>query len=227
MWICAIETSSKHGEVALLDPEGGAFCRSFEGELAHAKGLFPALESLLGSRGLEPKDLDLFVVDYGPGSYTGIRVGVAAGKMLAFALGKPVLPVDSLEVLVRNVEEAGIRTAAPVLDAKLGQVYGGAFRTGSFEPILSDFVGTAEELASLLPPDAIVFGDGAVRYRGAFKRFSLGRERWARPRAETVARLGLEAWRAGKRVEALDLVPLYLRLSVAEEKLKRRNRNAR
>ena len=233
-WVCALETSSRHAEVALLDPAGR--CRSMRcgGELSQGKDLFPSLYRLLEEEGRAPEDLDLLAVDVGPGSYTGIRVGVTAGKVLAAALGKPVVPVNCFDCVVANVDSpydsSGEMCVAPILDAKLGQVYAAVFRLRHDgtppEPILRDFVGSIEELVLKLPREAVVFGDGADRYAEEVTGFARGDPGWAQPRAEVVARLGRDVFAAGGSVAPDALVPLYPRVSVAEQKLVERGSHA-
>ena len=228
MWVCALETSSAAGEVALLSPEDRCLSLQLGVASAHARDLFPTLERLLAEAGVGRRDLDLLVVDVGPGSYTGIRVGVTAAKMLALALDRPVVPVDSLEILGCNAREGGACVvAAPVLDAKLGHVYGAAFRTTSpLERLCADFVGTPEALAGQLPPEAVVYGDGVARYGEMFAAFAAGDPGWARPRAETAARLGKASFAAGGAVDPCTLTPAYLRVSEAERKRMEKERYA-
>ncbi len=226
MWICAFETSSQVGEVALLDPEGACRTARMSAALSHGRDLLPSLSALLAEAGRAPEDLDLLAVDCGPGSYTGIRVGVTAAKTLAFALGKPVVPVDSLRVLLANVDAAGAAAAAPVIDARLGQVYAAVFSLPSRSPVLSDFVGTVDELRPHLPPGAVVFGDATARYQDGFAGFAIGPASWSQPRAEAVARLGAEAFRAHGGVAPDDIVPRYLRVSDAERRRRERHDHA-
>jgi tRNA threonylcarbamoyladenosine biosynthesis protein TsaB len=221
MWVCAIETSSRFGEVALREPGGTCHQLTFANELSHGRDLFPALRDLLSLVGRRPSDIKLLAVDCGPGSYTGLRIGVTAAKTLAFSLGTPVVPVNSLDVLARNAVDQGVRNVAPIIDAKMGQVYGAAFALDPPRRLLPDFVGPVEELLPLLPPDAVVFGDGVARYRAALSGFQAGPEPWGQPRAAAVAELGSQAFLAGGGVDAHALAPLYLRLSTAEQKLQR------
>ena len=109
--VCAFETSSRYAEVALLDPEGGCASLECEGELSQGRDLIPCLRRRLESMGLGIEAVDLFAVDSGPGSYTGIRVGVTAAKVLAFALRKPVVPVNSFDAILWNVRKAEARGA--------------------------------------------------------------------------------------------------------------------
>ena len=88
-----------------------------------------------------------------------------------------------------------------------------------FEPVLTDFVGSAAELATRLPPEAVIFGDGAERYAETLAPFRRGDPAWARPRAEAVARLGEAAFRKEGGHDPATLAPVYLRVSVAEQKL--------
>jgi tRNA threonylcarbamoyladenosine biosynthesis protein TsaB len=226
MWICALETSSQFGEVALLDPEGRCRTVVLSAALSHGRDLFPALAALLSECDRKPEEIDLFAVDRGPGSYTGIRVGVTAAKTLAFALGKPVVAVDSLAVLVCNVDTPGVDVAAPIMDARLGQVYAGVYRVATRAALLSDYVGTLDALVPQLPPGAVVFGDAIARYCEKLAPFAAGPAAWSQPRAEVVARLGKEAFLAGRAVAPDALVPHYLRVSDAERKRKEKGSHA-
>jgi tRNA threonylcarbamoyladenosine biosynthesis protein TsaB len=226
MWICALETSSQFGEVAVLDPEGCCRVHALSAALSHARDLFPALTALLAAVGRTPGELDLIAVDHGPGSYTGIRVGVTAAKTLAYALGRPVVAVDSLAVLARNVDATDVEFAAPVIDARLGQVYASIYRVGTRAPILGDFVGAVDALVPQLPPGTVVFGDAVERYREKFAAFAHGPAAWSQPRAEIVARLGRETFLASGATAPDALVPHYLRVSDAERKRKEREAHA-
>ena len=227
MWICGIETTTRSGEVALLKDEKPAGVRSFEGQCAHAAGIFPSLRGLLRSCGIGPADVDLFVVDRGPGSYTGVRVGVAAAKVLAFALERPVVGVGLFEVIAQNLpSDLTAPAAACILDARLGQVYAALYELPERRPVFLNFVGSPEELLPRLPQGTVVFGDGIMRYSEVFGGFERGDADWARPRASVVARLGARRFLEQGAEELDKLTPLYLRLSVAEQKLRQREAEA-
>ncbi len=231
MWVCALETTSRHGSAALLDPDGVCHGRDFPGTLNHVKDLFPTLISLCDSCAVERERIDLFAVNYGPGSYTGIRIGVTAAKTLAFALKKKVAAVNGLDVLYQNCDRTQAPFFSPVIDAKINQVYAACYRSDSDEPVFSNFVGTVEELAEKLPPETMVFGDGALRYRRELKGFAAGPDDWSQPTADHVAILGRRQHLETDGAEPHTLSPLYLRIPEAErmirsqKELKERNKH--
>ncbi|KAF0243770.1 MAG: hypothetical protein FD180_3093 [Planctomycetota bacterium] len=218
MFIAAIETSGTRGGVALADGDELLGEESFEEGMVHGRALVPALDRILRKAGIAPKELGLVAVDVGPGSYTGVRVGVAAARMLALAVGCPVAPVVSLDVLAENAEDLE-DFVCPVLDARWEQVYAAAYRRdwvwlrtdgpAAYRP---------EELAARLAPGTTVFGSGVDKYPEVFARFPKGPASWGVPKAEIVARLGWQAFQTGATDECNILRPLYLRPTEAEVK---------
>lgn len=227
MWLCAVETSSTLGEITLMNPDGECITHVFTETLTHARDFFPGLQTLLKRCGITRQDIGGFAVNNGPGSYTGIRIGVTAAKMLAYALDKPVVPVNGLKVLLANLPEGAAPVAAPVLDAKLNQVYASVQRFSSKSMLLENFVGSVSDLAGKLPPETMVFGDGAIRYQDQLAGFAMGPEVWGRPQAAVVARLARPVFLAGQGLAAEALMPLYLRVSEAERKLAEKKRAER
>ena len=218
MFIAAIETSGTRGGVALADDGELVGEESFESGMVHGRSLVPALDRLLKKAGIAPRDLGLVAVDVGPGSYTGVRVGVAAARMIALAVGCPVAPIMSLDVLAENAEDLE-DFVCPILDARWEQVYAASFRRdwvwlrtngpAAYKP---------EELAARLAAETTVFGSGVAAYETVFARFPKGPAEWGVPRAEVVARLGWQAFQTGATDECNILRPLYLRPTEAEVK---------
>jgi len=215
MKVLGIETSGERGGVALLEDDRVLAVRRFTEGMVHGREIAPALRAMLLDLGLSPGALDLVACDIGPGSYTGLRVGLAAAKGLAFALGKPLVGVPSLDALA-EAARGRARLLCPVLDARWGQIYGALYedgrRTGEFraEP--------PEAFAARVPPGALVFGDALETYGELFRhRSQAPRELWD-PRPETIALLGGRLHRQGLCGDPAALVPLYLRPTEAELK---------
>ncbi|MCC6738611.1 MAG: tRNA (adenosine(37)-N6)-threonylcarbamoyltransferase complex dimerization subunit type 1 TsaB [Planctomycetia bacterium] len=216
MFIAAIETSGPRGGVALADDDELLGEESFEEGMVHGRALVPALDRLVKKAGIRPADLGLVAVDVGPGSYTGVRVGVAAARMLAMAVACPVAPVVSLDVLAENAEDLE-DFVCPILDARWEQVYAATYRrdwvwlrTGG------PAAWSPARLVERLPRDMTVFGGGVDRYPAEFAGFARGPAEWAVPRAEVVALLGWQAFQAGSCGDHNLLRPLYLRPTEAE-----------
>ncbi len=226
MKLAAIETSGAIGSVALVEDNRTVAHRSFEHGAHHGRELVPTLKELFQRVGWKPgKDLDLLAVDVGPGSYTGLRVGIACAKTISYLTGVPLVGVVSLDALAENAP-GQIPCACPVLDAKRKEVYAAIYsrRDGVVVRETDLMVIRPEELLSKLPRPALLLGDGTA----AFMQLPLdneieiaSQELW-RVRAETVGRLGLRLYESGKRDDAFRLRPIYLRRPGAEEKLQAR-----
>ena len=196
----------------------------------HSQTLLPMAEGLLKTCGTAPGELDFFAVTRGPGSFTGLRIAIAAAKGLAMAAGKPCVGVSTLEGLARNL--AGFEgTAAAVMDALCGQLYAGLFSLEGGEVIRAEedcaisIQELGEKLERIKKPVFLV-GDGAeLCYNKLMETKSAGdRLRLAPPhlryqRAAAVGAAALAAWIRGEALDAGELVPAYLRLPQAEREL--------
>src|SRR5882672_8375811 len=122
----AIETSGRIGSVALIDEVGAIEEREFPHGLQHAAGLIPLIDELCAKRGWTPGDLREVYVSAGPGSFTGLRIGITLAKTLAFATGARLVAVPTMRGLVENASSEGLQ-AIVVLDAKREQVFAARF----------------------------------------------------------------------------------------------------
>jgi len=230
MRVLGIETSAQVGSVALLEIGGdGAETRveerSFEKGLRHGRDLVPTIDALAHDWGLQPDAIDLFAVSQGPGSYTGIRVGVTCAKTLAYSLGKPVVGVPSLDVLASNAPRAGRVCAA--LDAKRKRVYFCTFRRED-----ADLAAEAPyralpvaEAAAAVQPGDFVIGDALQLYAREFaaRTAVLAEEALWLPHAAFVARLGARKLRLRGADDTFALAPIYLHRPEAEEVWERKH----
>ncbi len=221
MRILAIETSGSVGSVAIW--EDGATVReeSFQRGLVHGKALLPTIARLLEQAGWEKTSLGLIAVSQGPGSYTGVRVGVATAKALAYALGCPILGVSTMDALALGHLPATV-ALCPVVDARWEQVYTGLYQWsgGEIHRVWEPRAMRPDELARALPEKAHLFGDGLKRYGPLFQREGVtfgGEEEWV-CHAHAVASLAARDFALGRRDDAATLVPLYLRPTEAEVK---------
>jgi tRNA threonylcarbamoyladenosine biosynthesis protein TsaB len=193
----------------------------------HAEVLLPALEGLLKLTGTSLGQVDLLACTFGPGSFTGVRMGVTTAKTFALALGKPIVGVSTLEALAMNAMPCS-GLVSPILDARRGQVYAGLYRTGPDgfpERLVPDCLTDVVRWVRDLPEGEAVFvGSGAVQYsdrlpvRPAGRSPSPGTDRH-RIRASAVALLGNRDHARGKAGDALHFLPQYLRLSEAESRI--------
>jgi len=221
MLVLGVESSGPRGGVALLEDGRTLGEALFEAGMVHGREIAPAADRLLRAAGKGPADLGLVAVDIGPGSYTGLRVGLAAAKGLAYALGRPLIGVPSLDVLAEAAAGQGAALATAI-DAKWDQVYGALYEVKNGRPArISDMVAERPEaFAARVPPGAVVVGDALERHAALFTARGARlapRELWT-PRPAVVASLGWERHRGGAQDDAATLVPLYLRKTEAEEK---------
>jgi tRNA threonylcarbamoyladenosine biosynthesis protein TsaB len=190
----------------------------------HAEVLLPALEKLLLLTGITLDQIDLLACTTGPGSFTGVRIGVSTTKGLALAAGKPIVGVSTLEALAMNAFPSQV-LICPLLDARRDQVYAGLYRMGpdGFPEIVTpDRLTDIAQLIRDLPADEIDFiGDGALRYRDRIFESRPGRcdsagSRRHRLHASPVGLIGIHRYSQGRGEDPLTFSPRYLRLSGAE-----------
>ncbi|MBI5014611.1 MAG: tRNA (adenosine(37)-N6)-threonylcarbamoyltransferase complex dimerization subunit type 1 TsaB [Deltaproteobacteria bacterium] len=191
----------------------------------HSRRLFRLIDAALEGAGVAKGDLNAVAVTAGPGSFTGLRIGVAAAKGIAYGLGLPLAGVSTLEALAAGAMPfPGV--VAPILDARKGQVYGGAWDGRTGQRVVPEGVWEPSALAAALAEGTgpvLVLGSGLGPYAEIFSRalgerfLAVDSSRWA-VAVRQVARLGLRELEAGRAVEPARLVPIYFRLSEAEEK---------
>lgn len=167
--------------------------------------------------GGEPGGVGLIAVSTGPGSYTGLRVGLTFAKTFVAETGTPVVGVSSLDVIAANVSEA--RPVCVVVDARLGRVYA-AMYDGGGSKVLGDTVARPEDVAKRLTHDTLVVGDALKRHRTAFAKVAAVSDDesvwW--PKAASVGRLGWRKFVAGGGDNPEMLTPRYLARPQAEVK---------
>ena len=210
-----IESSGLRGGVALVEGDAVRAMRLFDKGMVHGREIAPAIRALCDETGWRLEELDLLACDIGPGSYTGLRVGLAAAKGLAFALGRPLVGVASLDAMADAA--AGLAPVlCPAIDAKWEQIYGAVYVDG--RRTTEYLAEKPAAFAARVPKDATVLGDALDAYGELFRDVAQGpRELW-HPRPDTVARLGLRLHAQGVRHDAASLAPLYLRPTEAEIK---------
>jgi tRNA threonylcarbamoyladenosine biosynthesis protein TsaB len=231
--ILALETSGRIGSVALLEATGGAATVLEEvtlpAEVRTARSLVPEMDRLLRAHGWAPGDIDLVGTTIGPGSFTGLRIGVVAAKTLAYACGSKLAAVHTLAALAEPVlaERAGTFTRLwTVLDAQRQELFAASFdgagRTASAACTpATEVIAIDVWLARLAPGDA-VFGPPAAKLAPHLPSgVSIVASGGSEPSAAAAGRLAFEAYVRGGCVRPLELVPNYYRRSAAEEKMAR------
>lgn len=216
MNVLALDSSTDLLSVALVTPEGKAEA-SLDLGLRHAERIVDLVDFCLSRASLKPTDLDLIACARGPGSFTGLRIGMATAKGMALALGKPWISVPTLDCLAWG-REAFQGAVAPVLDGRRGRVYTAVYERGTR---VTDWLDVPlARLAELLDtyPEALLTGPDADLFEElAAERSGFHVDRRARdPAARALAELAAEAF-ARDGGAAPDEGPLYLRPSEAEE----------
>jgi tRNA threonylcarbamoyladenosine biosynthesis protein TsaB len=215
--ILAIETSGAVGGIALLDNDQLLSESFFEKGMVHGRELAPSIEQTTKTYGIPLSEIDLIAVDIGPGSFTGLRVGLATAKGLCLGLHKPILGVVSLDAMAEAARGKG-DSLCPLLDAKWDQLYGAIFTAEGRSEIFSE---KPEECVHKIPSGTTIFGTALEKYAELFRNYpTLGSE-FAYPKPSEIGRIAARDYAAGRRDDISSLVPLYLRPTDAEIKFKR------
>jgi tRNA threonylcarbamoyladenosine biosynthesis protein TsaB len=186
---------------------------------SHSASLPALVDGVLEDAGLRIEDVEAVAVSIGPGSFTGLRVGLALAKGIAFAGGLPLVGVPTLEALAHVADAAVGETICAALDARKREVYAALFAAEASGPrrLTPDLALTPEELAARLAPPCVLLGDAGAVYgevlgtRAAIRPFATHH-----PRGDVVARLGLARLAAGDAAHAATLEPVYVRAPDAE-----------
>ena len=223
MKILALESSAKAASCAVL-ADGEVLATAWQATgLTHSRTLLPMVEDMLKNSELSVQDMDAVAVAAGPGSFTGLRIGIAAVKGLAWAAEKPCIPVSTLEAMAWPLAhlEGNIVCA---MDARRQQIYNAVFLAegGELTRLREDravsLEDAADDLAGLDVPVFIV-GDGAKLCFDFFQERGIDCQLApAHLRLQSAVGVGLAAWRRWPEgtVSAQELTPVYLRLSQAE-----------
>ena len=220
-----LETSVPAAHVALA--EGGQLvaARRLDEARRHARDLAPAVRDLLAERGWRPRDLHAVLVSRGPGSYTGLRVGIMSAKALAYAVGCPLLAIDTFAAVASQAPD-DVPSLHVLADAQQGKIYVQGFRReapgAEFVPATALAIRPAAEWLAGLGEGDCVSGPGLRKYaRGLPPGVRLVEEPWREPRPEGLLRVGLARLARGERDDLWAVEPLYLRPSSAEEQWER------
>ena len=222
MKLLALDTSGPVAGVALLSEDKIVYECAAVNRMTHSVNLLPMVEEAFVRGGLTLSQLNLLAVVVGPGSFTGVRIGVSTVKGMAHGANLPCVGVDALEALAAGISDTDA-VLCPIQDARAGQVYGAAFRAG-MPPVrlvedmaakLPEYLAIVEKLGVKL----LFLGDGVETYRqaiadamGARACFAPAHLRFLRPASVAM----LAACHADQQMDYLALAPKYLRAPQAE-----------
>jgi tRNA threonylcarbamoyladenosine biosynthesis protein TsaB len=214
--ILALDTATEKGSLALLAHDRVLMEYTLESHGAYLTRLMPGLAALLTNTDREPADLAAVAVSVGPGNFTGLRIGLATAKTLAWSLGRPLVPVPTMEVLAAQFPFSP-HPIGVVMDAKRGEVFWGLFRCPEDRPQVWEEprrlpVG---DLPARLAVPLLLTGPGLDAYPEVFTKLppeiALAPPEMRLPRAPTLARLARHRLNLGLTAPPAQLVPTYLR----------------
>jgi tRNA threonylcarbamoyladenosine biosynthesis protein TsaB len=227
--ILSIETSDYMGGVALVRDGRPVAEVGLASKETHSRRLMVVIKWLMQKLGADWSDLDILAVSLGPGSFTGLRIGLATAKGLAFALGLPLIGVPTLDALASHVIACKGDLVCPVLDARKSEVYTALYQirnSGELEKISPYQAISPEELAVFVPygRKVLLLGGGLLLYQDIFvhglgNRAVIVPSHMAHVRAASVGVLAELRWQKEKRPDDFKtLKPIYVRPSEAEAK---------
>ena len=233
MNILAIDASGLSGSVAYISDYKLVGEYYICHKLTHSQTIMPMLEHLKNMIGLELDKIDAIAVTSGPGSFTGIRIGVATAKAMALAIGVPIIGIPTLDVMANNITFAD-KLICPIMDARRNQVYTSLYKweESTLQRVEEYLAVPIDELLEKIADQEVIFlGDGVDVLRSQIVN-KMGDKAHFAPsflhmqRASVLAHLACEAYERGETEDADEFVPMYLRKSQAERELEEREKSA-
>ena len=229
MKILAIDSSAVSCSVALSENENVISSEFVNNGLTHSQTLMPMVKSVLAKGNVDIADIDLFAVTNGPGSFTGVRIGVSAIKGLAFYQDKPCIGISTLELIAANIENED-SIVISCMDARRNQIYTATFESCCLKRLTDDeavSIESLEERINSYSKKVYLSGDGAFLTYSVLKdkcpNLFLAEENALYQNAEKLCALAFKQKERAQSSQAL--VPAYLRLSQAERELKKKKEN--
>ena len=223
MLILGLETSIIPGSIALYDNGVCLQERTLQTDRRHAETLVPEIQRLLADHGYVACDCEAVAVSEGPGSFTGLRIGVTCAKTLAYATGAKVAAIPTLTAVAHNVVDDVQRLFA-VSDAQRKQLFCAEFGRdddGNWEPVAAISIVDADEFARQRDSQDHVTGPGLAKFAELFEgRCTILPAATWMPRAAVIAQVGERKIQAAQTTDIWALQPFYLRKSAAEERWK-------
>lgn len=230
MNILAIDTSALTASVAVFKDGVSVYENNITVGLTHSETLMPMIDHAFKSVSLTPKDIDVYAVANGPGSFTGIRIGVAAAKALAYSVDKKVYGINTLLSLAYNLSAVPDIQIAPIMDARRSQVYNALYKFKNGRPVIikEPRAVSVEELCAEIKEPTIFVGDGVRVYReriaeliGQYASFAGSHLRLQK--AASIAAAAMNA-NENEYISPGALEVLYLRKSQAERERENKER---
>ena len=223
MLILGIESAGSQVGCAIGGHEGVLASAHAGKGRRHAENLAPQIDFVRGQAGIELSDLGAVAVDVGPGLFTGLRVGIATAVVMSHALGVPMIPVTSHDLMAFPARWSS-RLIVTALDARRGELFTALFRKvpGGIQRVREANVCTSDDLAAELEvadEPALLVGDGALRYADTFhdiRRIEMAEQGLAQPSARSLVQLAHARAMREEFVQSWEVEPVYLRKPDAE-----------
>ena len=222
--ILALETATLCGSVALVSQDRCLAEFSLQTGETHSRRLLAGVDWLLQETGIDWPTIDAVAVSLGPGSFTGLRIGLATAKGLVLAGGAKLIGVGTLDGLAAQLFAAGDILICPVLDARKKEVYCGFYKCDDqgMPRLQGQYLGISpDELCGRINEPVVLLGDGATFYGGLFQEklahfLKVVPAQVYFPRAATIGLLALEKWQQEEFLDPSGAEPIYIRPSEAE-----------
>lgn len=221
MKILSVSTSSNIASVAISEDDKCILELNIDNNKTHSETLMPLISELFEQSNIRLKDINLIACDVGPGSFTGIRIGISTIKAIAMSLKIPVMSVTSLEALAYNIQDSNCKTICSLIDARNNQVYSGIFdkEYNLLEEYIADDINTVVEALKKYE-DVIFVGDGVITHKELLGISDLVYENVIH--SKNIGKCAYKKYIENKLDTADSIKPLYLRKSQAE-RMKQRN----
>lgn len=222
MFSLSLETSGHLGSVALSKDDQLLDERTFAHGLQHAAELIPLIEQITKAHSISPRDLAEVFVSAGPGSFTGLRIGITAAKTLALSINAKIVAVPTVRVLVENAPPEASNVII-ILDAKRGQIFTARFHRADNQWLEDEpaHLDTLTDMLARSPRPVHLLGEGIPYHRGSIPddpAIIVNNENLWRCRAASVAKIGRQMALGNEYADPDRLVPIYVRKPEAEEK---------
>lgn len=237
MRVLAIDTSTAMAGIAVLDENGMQAEYLLRDMKTHSQKLVPMLDEVLKSLQLSPAEIDVYAAVTGPGSFTGLRIGVTTIKSLAYAMNKPTVGIPSLDALANAGAAPEGTIICPIMDARNNQVYTALYKyqnglminlSGYMGVHVSELVAQIEE--KFVDANILFTGDGVILHRDFLKielndRCTFVPDFMLQQMAASAAQLALSKALRGETISCMELMPYYLRPSQAEREYAKKHGN--
>ncbi len=217
MIVFALDSSTASASVSIIKNEATLFSETTNFGTTHSENLMPLCDKAFKATGLTPLDIDLFAVCNGPGSYTGLRIGVSVIKGFAYATNKPTVAVSTLKTLACAAHTDGCGNVVALLNARRGNYFCAAYRfiKGDITELISPRLAPGDEIYSYFGgEDFILTGDGAQLFFDTQENdlpLTITVSKNNMPSAEIAARLAIEDYKHNGGLSAEELLPAYIR----------------